>query len=112
MPLGEIAPQGPQTAPADRDCRCDARSLVGSAAEGWRRSASFERLRYHAQQLERSSGPLGLFRQLPTSDQDLLIRAWIDHAAMRQKYQNALPIPLRYVEPDPQGRNDWHVPGV
>ena len=70
--------------------------------------AYYERINYHAGQLEGSNGPYDMFHQLSRSDQDWLIRTWIYHARMYQKYHDALPIPFCYVEPIRRSRNDCH----
>ncbi len=75
--------------------------IGGVIAERRRRGAYTERLNYHRQQMEGASGPYTMFHQIPKADQEHLIRAWIHHARMWQKYQEALSIPFHYVAHDP-----------
>jgi hypothetical protein len=73
----------------------------GGIAEGRRRQAYFERLDYHLQQMEGAGGPYGMFHQLPPDAKERLVRAWVYHARMWQRYKDALAIPFRYLPPDP-----------
>jgi hypothetical protein len=70
-------------------------------AEGSRREVYTERYHYHLQQMEGSGGPYTFFHESPKASQEHLIRSWIYHAVMSKKYEDALSIPFRYVEPDP-----------
>jgi hypothetical protein len=73
--------------------------------EGRRRAAYSERFNYHLQQMEGAGGPYTMFHETPRESQEHLIRSWIYHAMMWQKYRDALSFPFRYVEPDPPEPN-------